>query len=510
MLELQNITICLKKDGRSIVEDFSFTLKPNDKAVIIGEEGNGKSTLLKYIVSPALVENYCSCTGRVIKKCRLAYLPQMLREEERGVSLLDYFGDAEYYLHTDVLTKLGLSPEFILSERTLGTLSGGERVKVQLARLLMDEPDALLLDEPTNDLDITTLRWLETFIARSRLPILYISHDETLIERTANVIIHMEQLIRKTRCRISVSRCSYREYLAFRRNLFDHQEQVARDQREHYNKQMETWRKIYNRVDHEQAAISRGNPSGARLLKKKMHTVLSMGRRFEREKENFTEFPEEETAILARFDENIQLPKGKTVVDYSCDLLRIGERVLARDVRLFAAGGERIGITGRNGGGKSTLLTQLWHTLRTRRDVVAARMPQDYAEVLAFEKTPVEYLAAHYGKAEITQARTYLGSMKFTHEEMTRKIGALSGGQQAKLLLLDMILQRANVLLLDEPTRNFSPLSCPVIRAALRGFGGTIISVSHDRKYLREVCTKVYELRPDGLFPIPSDSAILE
>ena len=273
---------------------------------------------------------------------------------------------------------------------------------------------------------------------------------------------------------------------------------------------MGTWRKIYNRVDHEQAVISRGNPSGARLLKKKMHAVLSMVQRCEREKENFTEFPEEETAILARFDEGIRLPKGKTVVDYSCDLLRIGERVLARDVRLFVAGGERIGITGRNGVGKSTLLTQLWHTLRTRRDVVAARMPQDYAEVLAFEKTPVEYLAAHYGKEEITQARTYLGSMKFTHEEMTGKIGALSGGQQAKLLLLDMILRRADVLLLDEPTRNFSPLSCPVIRAALRGFGGTIISVSHDRKYLREVCTKVYELRPNGLFPVPEDSTILE
>ena len=505
MLELQNITINLKKNGRCIAEDFSFTLKPNDKAVIIGEEGNGKSTLLKYLADPDLVEGYCACSGKVVKKGRIAYLPQMLREEERARSLLDYFGDAEYYLHTDVLAQLGLSLDFILSERTLGTLSGGERIKTQLARLLMEEPDVLLLDEPTNDLDLPTLRWLEGFIARSRLPILYISHDETLIERTANVIIHMEQLIRKTKCRITVSRCAYRDYLAFRRNLFDHQEQVARDQREHYKQQMDTWRKIYQRVDHEQAVISRGNPSGARLLKKKMHSVLSMGQRFEREKENFTEFPEEETAILARFDETIRLPRGKTVLDYACEQLRIGERVLASDVRLFAAGGERIGITGRNGVGKSTLLAQLWSMLRTRRDIVAARMPQDYAEVLDFDKTPVEYLAAHYAKEEITRARTYLGSMKFTHEEMTGKIGALSGGQQAKLLFLDMILQGANVLLLDEPTRNFSPLSCPVVRAALRDFGGTIISISHDRKYLREVCTRVYELRPDGLFPLPAD-----
>ena len=152
------------------------------------------------------------------------------------------------------------------------------------------------------------------------------------------------------------------------------------------------------------------------------------------------------------------------------------------------------------------MLTLLWSILKERRDLVAARMPQDYAEVLEFDKTPVEHLAAHYSREEITKARTYMGSMKFTHEEMTGKIGALSGGQQAKLLFLDMILQGANVLLLDEPTRNFSPLSCPVVRSALCGFGGTIISVSHDRKYLREVCTKVYELRPDGLFPVPADS----
>ena len=95
-----------------------------------------------------------------------------------------------------------------------------------------------------------------------------------------------------------------------------------------------------------------------------------------------------------------------------------------------------------------------------------------------------------------------MGSMKFTHEEMTNKIGNLSGGQQAKILFLDMILKEANVLLLDEPTRNFSPLSCPVVRTALNSFGGAIISISHDRKYLDEACDKVYELREKGLLLI--------
>ena len=103
------------------------------------------------------------------------------------------------------------------------------------------------------------------------------------------------------------------------------------------------------------------------------------------------------------------------------------------------------------------------------------------------------------GKAQVTAARTHLGSMKFTHREMTCPIRQLSGGQKAKLLFLEMVLNNADVLLLDEPTRNFSPLSAPVVRSALRAFGGCILSVSHDRRYLAQVCDEVYELKPDGL-----------
>ncbi|MDE6747707.1 MAG: ATP-binding cassette domain-containing protein, partial [Lachnospiraceae bacterium] len=132
-------------------------------------------------------------------------------------------------------------------------------------------------------------------------------------------------------------------------------------------------------------------------------------------------------------------------------------------------------------------------------DITAAYMPQNYYEALDFDKTPVQYLAENYSKADVTKARTYMGGMKFTHEEMNGKIGSLSGGQKAKILFLDMVLRKSDVLLLDEPTRNFSPLSSPVVRAALRNFGGCIISVSHDRKYLDEVCDKIYELSGDGL-----------
>ena len=500
MLELKNIRISLKKDGRQIVDDFSFTLKERDKAVIIGEEGNGKSTLLKFIYDRSLVDAYCDCEGSIITKSKLAYLPQMLEKELYQTSLFEFFGDTEYYLYMDILSRLGLSLDFILSDQKLGTLSGGEKVKVQLARLLMEEPDILLLDEPTNDLDVFALHWMESFISESRLPILFISHDETLIENTATVIIHMEQLARKTKCRISVARCPYREYLAYRKNSFAHQEQVAQKQREEYDKKMEKWRQIYNRVEYEQRNISKAERDHAgQMLKKKMSTVLSMGKRFEREKENFLDFPEEESAILTKFDEGISIPSGKTILDVSFANLCIGQRCLARNIHLHVSGNAHIGITGRNGAGKSSLLALLWEVLKDREDITAAYMPQNYEDRLDFRKTPIQYLAETYKKEEITKARTYMGSMRFTHEEMTGKIGDLSGGQKAKIIFLEMVLQGANVLLLDEPTRNFSPLSGPVVRKALASFGGAIISVSHDRKYLQEVCDTVYELTETGL-----------
>ena len=258
-------------------------------------------------------------------------------------------------------------------------------------------------------------------------------------------------------------------------------------------------------MDHEQRSLSRQDPHSGRLLKKKMHAVISTGKRLAREKEDFLDYPEEEEAILTRFDADIRLPSGKTVLDWSLDRLQAGDRVLARNLRLFLAGSGTVGIVGRNGAGKTTLLRCLWNELRQRNDVTAAYMPQDYREVLDFGQTPVEHLAANYTKDEITRARTCLGSMRFTHEEMLAPIGRLSGGQRAKLLFLDMVLRRANVLLLDEPTRNFSPLSAPVVRRAIRDFGGAVVSVSHDRKYLEEVCDVIYLLRPDGLFPYQLD-----
>ena len=502
MLELLNITIDLTSDSRRLTDNFSFSLLPGDKAVVIGEEGNGKSTLLKYIYDPSLTESYCEVTGKVIKRGRIGYLAQMASPEELATPVCRFFENADPAVSYFAIAELGLPGEVVTETRALSTFSGGEKVKLRLAAILCEEPDVLLLDEPTNDLDIETLEWLEDFIVNSPLPILFVSHDEMLIENAANVIIHLEQLTRKTKCRASISREGYSDYISRRRSNFDHQETVAKKQREDHRKQMERWRHIYDRVNHEQKTVTRQNPGEGRLLKKKMHVVTSMRKRFEREVENYIDFPEEEEAIMTKFSPGISLPKGKTVLDLKLPRLTVGEKLLAENVELFVSGGEHIGITGLNGCGKSTLLKHIAAELLPRKDILVSYMPQDYADALDYELSPVEYLAKKYTKDDITRARTFMGSMKFTHKEMTGKIGRLSGGQRAKILFLDMVLKNSNVLILDEPTRNFSPLSGPVVRKALSDFGGTIISVSHDRKYLHTVCDRVLALDAGGLWEL--------
>ncbi len=512
MLQVKHVTISHRKDLHLLLEDFSLTLNPGDKAVLIGEEGNGKSTLLKWICDPELILPYAEAEGeRIFPGERLGYLPQELPPEEREKTVREYLEDAaDSRNHSPrelarLLKELGLAEDFPYREQRLGTLSGGELIKMQLLCLLLADPTVLLLDEPSNDLDLETLIWLENFIRNTDKTVLFISHDEALIEACANVVIHLEQLRKKSRPRFTVSRISYREYVRQRESAFAQQAREAVSERRDKRIRDEKFRRIYQSVEAAQANVSRQDPSTGRLLKKKMHAVKSLEKRFAREDEEMTEYPEQEEAIFFRFDEaRAALPAGKTVVDAAWDALYAAEggekgRLLAKNVKIFVRGPEKIGIVGKNGVGKSTLLKQLAKELLGRTDIRAAYMPQNYRDLLDDTLSPLAFLNESGSREEETRLRTYLGAMRYTREETEHPLAELSGGQRAKILLLKMSLSGANVLLLDEPTRNFSPLSGPVIRRLLAAYPGAIISVSHDRKYLAEVCTKVLELSEEGL-----------
>lgn len=512
MLQVRNVKLTHKKDYRVILEDFSLCLNKNDKCVIIGEEGNGKSTLLKWIYNPELIEDYIEAEGeRICSGERLGFLPQELREEDKEKSVYEFFGEEPQFFEQSpkelqkLAMSLHLSTEFFYEEQKMNTLSGGEKVKAQMARLLLTKPTVLLLDEPSNDIDIETLEWLERFIQEFGQIVLFISHDETLIENTANMVVHIEQIRRKTVSRYTVARMPYVQYVKERLAKFEKQEQQAWNDRREEKIRQEKYRKIEQAVERAQNKVSRQDPHSGQLLKKKMKAVKSMEKRYEREQEAMTGMPESEDAIFFKIGGDIRIPAGKTVAEYSLERLctpsieQGQERVLAEQIFLRVRGPQKICIIGQNGCGKTTLLKKIADELLARKDIHAAYMPQNYEDLLETDKTPVDFLSETGDKAEQTRIRTYLGSMKYTADEMSHKAAELSGGQKAKLLLLKMSMSGADVLLLDEPTRNFSPLSGPVMREMLAGFGGAIISISHDRKYIEEVCDCVYRLTPKGL-----------
>lgn len=506
MLQIRNLEIQHKKDLRTILSNFNLVLNDGDKAAIIGEEGNGKSTLMKLIYDPDLVEDYIEYQGEINRQnMRIGYLAQELPSQEQELTVYEFCCQEDRFFEltpkelVEIGRQVGFEMERFYSEQMVKTMSGGEKVKLQLARLLMKQPDLYLLDEPSNDLDIETLEWLESFINHCTQAVLYISHDEVLLENTANMIIHLEQIRRKTMARYTVIRMGYAEYYEQRIAGMEHQEQVARKQRSEYDKKMDRFRRIEQKISNAQSHATKFEVLTSKSMKKKMHVVKSMGKRFEREKEEFLDIPETEDAMFIQFAANSAMPNGKTVVDYHLDQLTIGERVLANDIHLRVDGPKKVGIIGPNGCGKTTLLKKIAEELLPRKDIKVAYMPQNYVDLLDLNQTPIEFLSHTWEKEENVRICTYLGSMKYTIDEMNHKIMELSGGQKAKLILLKISLDGYNVMLLDEPTRNFSPLSNPVIRATLQEYSGAIISISHDRKYLSEVCDVLYELTSEGL-----------
>ena len=510
MLEIRNLNISKLSEKRQLIRNLSFVLNEGDKFAIIGLEGIGKSTLMKTILDSNDL-NYVEITGDINRRnLHIGYLPQSIKENWLNHNVIDYLLknhpdddiNPESYQLLSLLDKTLNSLNFDMSRfednKKIFQFSGGEVVKLGLVKLLIREPDILLLDEPTNDLDLETILFLEDFIINQRQPILFISHDEALLENTANGIIHLTQIKAKQEARSFFKKCSYFEYVKERNIVLNNQEMIARKQRNNFKKKMERFRQIYQKVEHLQNQAVR-NPSQGRLLKKKMKSLKSTESRYLKEQDNFVEIPEREDEINFFFDQIDEIHNNKVILDYHSDFLTVKGNILAKNVDLYVKGPMKIAIIGKNGSGKTTLLKEFLDVLKLNDTLKVGYMSQNYDDQLQPEDPVINLVISEPNKDQITNARKMLGNLGFTSEEMEYKQKNLSGGQKAKLLLLKMVLEKDNVLILDEPTRNLSPLSIPIIHTMLSDFKGTIISVTHDRNFIDNVFEEVYVLQENGL-----------
>lgn len=532
MLIISNLSLILKKDLRVLIEDFSLTVNKKDKIGIIGEEGNGKSSFLKAIYNQEEASKYLEIKGTInIKNEKIGYLPQMVEKEllEKSVnellnekidySLLDY---KKYYFYID---KFNLDEEKLLSSCLLvGNLSGGERIKLFLLIELMKEPTVLLLDEPSNDLDLLSLNLLEELIINLDIPVIFISHDEHFLSRCANRIVHIESLKSKSEARVSVKNLSYDDYYQTREDFLDKNIREFNKDKENFEKKIEKYNRVYQSVNYALNTVSRQAPSVAKNLKDKMHSIKSMEKRYIKEKENLTQKYEVEDAINLKFDNldkgrsgssnskiNYLVDANKEVLDLNIDSLKVnsGITLIDKQISLYIKGAKKVALIGENGVGKTTLLRLIYHELKKNTSFKVGYMSQNYEDELLNYLSPLDYLSKTLNvsnKEDLTKIQTYLGSLKLTYEEMNRSISSLSGGEKAKIFFARLILEKDNVMLLDEPTRNISPLSNKAFINSIKEYNGVLIAVSHDRNFVYQVFDDIYELdKENGLKKISKE-----
>ena len=500
MIKINHLTITQNKDLRDLVSDLSMTIQDGEKVAIIGEEGNGKSTLLRALMGEALPD--FTIKGDIQSDLQsLAYIPQKLAEYLKERSLHDYFfldpADLDYSLLYRLAEELHFDSDRFASDQKIGSLSGGEALKVQLIHELSKPFEVLFLDEPSNDLDLETVDWLKRQIQKTGQTVIFISHDEDFLSQTADTIVHLRLVKHRKEAETLVEHLDYERYNNQRKASFARQiQQAANDQRT-YDKTMEKHRRVKQNV--ETALRNTKNDVAGRLLAKKMKNVLSQEKRFEKAAQLMTQKPLEEEQIQLFFSDIQPLAASKVLIQLEKENLSIGERILAQGLQLTIRGQDKIGIIGPNGVGKSTLLSKLQQLLSDKREISLGFMPQDYHKKLQLDLSPVAYLSKTGEKEELQKIQSHLASLNFSYPEMQHQIRSLSGGQQGKLLLLELVLRKPNFLLLDEPTRNFSPTSQPEIRKLFATYPGGLITVSHDRRFLKEVCTSLYRLTEHGL-----------
>ena len=430
-------------------------------------------------------------------KCTI--LDYLLKDEPEDEIQIEHYNECVQFEQLWVTMKGQVA--FLYRDQLIETLSGGEKVRIQLLKLMAQKCTMLALDEPTNDLDISTLQWLEDILLCFDGPVLFVSHDEMLLRKCANRVLHLELRNKKTKAVSTLYEGPYDQYVKDRLDGLRRIEHQAASEKRAYRKKMDRLNDLYNAVSHAQSTVSRQDPFTAANIKRKMHALNAMKGRIEQE--GYTKSDTVEEAIELIFEDS-WLPPSKVVLELTHQQLSIHDRLLIEDYNLSLRGQDHVVLIGDNGSGKSCLMKSLKDHLHHRDDLIIGYMPQNYEDLMDMNQTPVEFLALNSDAQDMQQSRDLLGSLNFKAEEMSHPIKKLSDGQKAKIYFAKFVKMKCNVLLLDEPTRNLSPMSQPVIHELINRFEGCVFCISHDRWLIEQCFDTILNLKEKQLNKIIS------
>ena len=519
MITVDGLTV--EFGGTTLFKDISFQINEKDRIALMGKNGAGKSTLLKILAG---VRGATRGTVSAPKDTVIAYLPQHLmtedgrtvfeetcqafahlHETEAEINRIneeltvrtDYESDeymaliekvsalSEKFYAIDMThfeedvekTLLGLGFKREEFNRPTSEFSGGWRMRIELAKLLLKNPDVLLLDEPTNHLDIESIGWLEDFIRESSKAVVVISHDRKFVDNITTRTIEV------TMGRIYDYKATYSHYLELRK-----------ERRAQQQKQYEEQQKM---IQETKDFIERFKGTYSKTLQVQSRVKML-------EKLELIEVDEEDTSAL-----RLKFPPSPRSGSYPVMMSDVAKsfenpdtgkvKQIFSGVNLTVERGDKIAFVGRNGEGKSTLvkciMQQLEHEgkLELGHNVQIGYFAQNQASLLDGELTVFQTID-DIAKGEIgLKIRDLLGAFMFGGEESTKKVKVLSGGERTRLAILKLLLEPVNLLILDEPTNHLDLKTKDVLKQALQDFDGTLIVVSHDRDFLDGLVTKVYE-----------------
>lgn len=516
-----NATNISKSFGSNeIIKDANFLVNEHEKVAIVGVNGAGKTTLLKILTGEERADS-----GNVIlaKDAKLGYLRQinnvdstlsiidelytviehilnmekrMLEMQEQMQHLSGEELEALYSSYTalthsyelmdgyaakskviGILKGLGFDENDF--ERKINTLSGGQKTRVFLAKLLLEEPDIILLDEPTNHLDLRSIEWLESYLLNYKGAVIIVSHDRYFLDKIVSKVIDIEN------AEVQMYSGNYSDFSAKKQMLLDAK------MKEYLNQQQE--------IKHQEAVITK-----LKQFNREKSIKRAESRQKQLEKIDRVEAPVTHIENM-RLSLDISKESGKDVLTVHDLSKSFDEKHLFSNINFEIKRGERVAIIGDNGTGKTTLLKIINGLLSPDTgeviygsNVSIAYYDQEH-QVLHMDKTLFDEISDTYPEMNNTQIRNILAAFLFTGEDVFKKIGDLSGGERGRVSLVKLMLSKANFLLLDEPTNHLDILSKDVLESALNSFPGTICYVSHDRYFINKTATRILDLTGNRL-----------